>query len=386
MTRYVEASIMTPYAMRGETAWINRILGIWKESAPGLYPDRVDALEPPRGSSELPIDESRFRGSADWYGRRASPGVSFTCQPAVHWHATLTVDVRGAKVEQYLGPASDLIVALGLDMAADYAYVHLADDAAGNGVYGAYCNTLRRGLPPLYWRTYFGAPYVELFGAECLEHADVFRVERVAWGYMLQLTEVPPGPRTWTEYVAARERAADSLGRDAFQTPTKPAERRPKMFDHPQPIAIDGSPFVYRSANDDFEELRAALLSRAKLALEEQGRIEPFAAVITTSYALEPVELQASQGPRRDREIVDELESAIRARVADGSIQASGVVCDEARKSSDPRFTRAVVLSFEHRDGHRGIRVIMPYRRLASGGLEYGTLQWPDIKQRLFQG
>ena len=72
------------------------------------------------------------------------------------------------------------------------------------------------GLPTLFWRTYFGPPYIELIGRGRLLTAPVHDVTTQRERIVLTLTPDLPADESWPAFSDVRRRVIEHLGRDLF--------------------------------------------------------------------------------------------------------------------------------------------------------------------------
>ncbi len=97
---------------------------------------------------------------------------------------------------------------------------------------------LRQALPTLHWLTALGPAYVDLFGRERVLTTPVHRSRELDTGaVLLQLTAGIRDPYDdFDAYAAARERAMDHLGRDAFRSRATPScgYRAPDVWTPPE--------------------------------------------------------------------------------------------------------------------------------------------------------
>ncbi|MEJ2201098.1 MAG: hypothetical protein P8X63_08815, partial [Desulfuromonadaceae bacterium] len=94
---------------------------------------------------------------------------------------------------------------------------------------------LRKYLPDLYWGSYFGKPYVEMFGRDLLGSAPVHQAKWFSEdGVFLQLSESPEDFLIDYEKMEARREAVKvHLGKDAFFMENAPPDmtyRVPKFI------------------------------------------------------------------------------------------------------------------------------------------------------------
>lgn len=99
----------------------------------------------------------------------------------------------------------------------DLALVRALGRLDGAGILVGYTRGLgEQGLPTLYWRTYFGRPYLDLIGP-ALEAAPWARLERLGPGLVrADVSNDPPGADDYDLFAEARDAVMDALGRDLF--------------------------------------------------------------------------------------------------------------------------------------------------------------------------
>ena len=93
-----------------------------------------------------------------------------------------------------------------------------ADGARGHAIWG-FTPQLRHGLPTIYWRNFFGAPYIAAFGRSRLLSAPAHRAIEYPWGVEIQVTAEPPTEASYPSYREARDRLIEYLGQDLFIDP-----------------------------------------------------------------------------------------------------------------------------------------------------------------------
>lgn len=94
---------------------------------------------------------------------------------------------------------------------------------------------LRRWLPDLFWTTYFGQPYVELFGVELIASAPAHHIHSVSSaGFIIQLSENP------------YDMVDDSKNSDHARSLVKEHLGKEHFFDPEQPERLARVPRIYR--------------------------------------------------------------------------------------------------------------------------------------------
>lgn len=250
--RAAVAALLTTYSL-DEPAWARRVLGVWARQARELYPQYADRTEPIRRTIGNPPTESETeRLGGLWLARRAGPKVGFGSFPGFYWHAMLNLEVQhpatadlAAVVRWADGLADTVQPVFGcvhtLSLAElqaeplrpDIIRPYPGSDREATLVPGS-TKQLGRGLSTLYWRTYLGQPYVDLFGTPAIASLPAFAVEERPWGVVVQLTPEAPTDATWPAFRVARDAVAQALGLDAFGPQ---ATRRPTftVFGLPDP-------------------------------------------------------------------------------------------------------------------------------------------------------
>jgi len=86
----------------------------------------------------------------------------------------------------------------------------------GAGILAGATVSLREGLPTLYWRTYFGLPYLDLLGG-ALARAPWARLETLEGGVVrADVTADPPTEDDYDRFAATRDAVMEALGLDIF--------------------------------------------------------------------------------------------------------------------------------------------------------------------------
>lgn len=220
------------------------------KAAPSLVPQRMNNYEPIRhvvGDDlteefrqfwEYPVLWTRrspkVEGSV-WFGNRLN-------------HSSIKIEPICSTnlVNQFDALIRDIATWLTVDLAYIYNPYDEEDDGpkSDGSVYamslGVATMDLKRGIPDLAWRTYFGQVYIDLIGRERLLSCPAATVAEVDGG-LLALTLTPSVGVSYVEYEAARRDAKAHLGPDVFW-PRDPNEkgrpRRVPAFDfgpHPSP-------------------------------------------------------------------------------------------------------------------------------------------------------
>lgn len=105
---------------------------------------------------------------------------------------------------------------------------------------------IRHWLPDLCWLTFFGKPYVQLFGREKIETAPVYQIEKIGDGYLLQVSEnIDDINVCYKSYREKIEEIKKHLNPDAFYTKAKAYGRSYFFDDVPEPgIVFDVPKFM----------------------------------------------------------------------------------------------------------------------------------------------
>jgi hypothetical protein len=105
-----------------------------------------------------------------------------------------------------------------------------ADGARGHAIWG-FTPQLRHGLPTIYWRNFFGAPYIAAFGRSRLLSAPAYRAIEYPWGVEIQVTAEPPTEASYPSYREARDRLIEYLGQDLCIDPQHGSARSHVVFE-----------------------------------------------------------------------------------------------------------------------------------------------------------
>lgn len=100
--------------------------------------------------------------------------------------------------------------------------VHFLDSNEEQGALFLGTWKILKCLPDLWWGTFFGPPYIEMFGRERLLTCPAFAVENWKDGIWIQLSENPLDDPDELEKI--RVRCKSHLGEDAFYDPYREAD------------------------------------------------------------------------------------------------------------------------------------------------------------------
>jgi hypothetical protein len=206
-----------------------RFLEDLSEVAPELVPERFGVYEPLRSR----FDATDLEGALNSWGtsflwKRRKPrveGRAWSRSPRrIHDAIYITTTRASLGIAVFEGLVARLDALVGVDL----AYLHLRCDAemADREYFkthimpfteGLTTFDLERGLPDICWATFFGGPYIELFGADQLLASPVNRQKSIGKGVLLQLTgSLADVQRNPTLVREAKERVKQHLGQDAF--------------------------------------------------------------------------------------------------------------------------------------------------------------------------
>jgi hypothetical protein len=192
-----------------------------------LVPRRFGSHEPlrSRANPQVTADElvASWRTPFLWTTGRRCEGSMWFDNPPVH--DVVYLRTVAARAVDALVP---LLRRLSLLTDAAYASLHVHYETEERYLHryaaaypysiGPTTHDLRLSLPDMPWTTMFGAPYVAMFGRDCLTAAPAYRVEWLAPDLcFLQLTEAPPAPGpSSAPYEAARDAMKAHLGTEHF--------------------------------------------------------------------------------------------------------------------------------------------------------------------------
>jgi hypothetical protein len=295
----MSASLMCRLGGLGEPEWANRIFDLWRTVAATSMPEQVTPF--PTGTRVRigeHVDDSVLESlSAGWRATRRRPPVHVDFLPGVSRRPSNLFWRCGSANSRLLEETIALIATLVTVMKAHHAFVQTYEGPADRLDHIRWPDD---GMASLYWWNYLGPVYVDLIGADVIERAPVYKVERFAEGYLLQLTAEPPQSVYDAGFLAARAAGMAALGRDLFAG--TPAERRhlPDL-DRFGLLNEDGSPFVRFDANIDRVPILEASVDRAAELLTHADSFPPFAVAMVPEGGLEVIEGVADASASKDR-------------------------------------------------------------------------------------
>ena len=222
----------------GHPQWVHRFFETWMDVAPNLAPTLAGYGEPPRQKfrwDDLPGEVRRL--GWDWHAKRPEGRIrAFAVRGGRRNHSGLDVTCRGdgellPQVTAFADAVATLLhcdhgflQALTRAEVVEAAAAHRPDlhlpwpdgRLDGAALIGSATKELAAGLPTLYWRNYFGAPYLDLVGRDLLD-APWATVEILAGDVVrADVTFDPPTESTYPRFAAARDNVMEALGRDLF--------------------------------------------------------------------------------------------------------------------------------------------------------------------------
>ncbi len=220
-----------------EPGVIEWLLGAISSSDAGLALDRARSFEPVN-QPYLPGDSQRIARQWDggpFYLRSTSTKVWIAISPSLRAGFPGTIDVRFPAKREFIEHIGDLLSRISGQLGGELGFIELvgkeealAQEESGASFFtrrdasewsmGIHPIALERSLPDIYWRTYFGQPYIEEIGRERLLSAPAFRVFPAGENLVgIQLTEDPlDAVRFAQAFLAARDRVRQHLGNDLF--------------------------------------------------------------------------------------------------------------------------------------------------------------------------
>jgi hypothetical protein len=224
------------------------ILDLWRMYLPELLPDFYGNWEPvDRPFNRQAIDVALDQWKWPFLATRKSPSVD-----AAIWmrkgerqqlHSTVIFRMQpGAATQAQL---LDFLRAASSALRADFGCLHLltsAESERGRANHtvsaldrqGTKFNffiaskDLQKRLPDLYWATVMGAPYLDMFGRDCLLSSPTHSIEAISnQSVLLQLTgALTDVENTQTSFAEARKCVMAHLDPDAFFQPEmRPSHR-----------------------------------------------------------------------------------------------------------------------------------------------------------------
>lgn len=239
----------------------SKFLEDWLARYPQFVPARSGEYEPfPwKFDADNPASFTE-RWSTDLYWRSKKPRTlaHIACPltiPIPNWPTHSSLWLRGAFNAVQRKELVEMADHLASKMAIDFGIVHhiseydvrrasarellgLLDPEKNRWMLSLPSHAIRYGLPDVFWKTYFGPPYVEMMGEALLLSAPAFEVSKLDQGIIaIQLTESLDDCLNTPELVdAARNRLIDHLGAEYFNSfydPMDPRRVPPHDPDHP---------------------------------------------------------------------------------------------------------------------------------------------------------
>jgi hypothetical protein len=127
-------------------------------------------------------------------------------------------------------------------------------------------------------------------------------------------------------------------------------------------------------AHPDLNALLNALLPFVGQMLAAHGEFYPFGSNMKPSGEIIAVGARDGDEHPPSQNLIDLMTQAFRQQAATGQLRAAGI-CDDVRTIPPGKAekTDAVCMALEHQSGE-SITVYLPYRRAASGSVEYGQM------------
>ena len=360
MSRSVSASLMSRHGGVYETDWANRILDVWRATAPCCIPERLGG-KPIGDRITFPLLETLTHG---WQATRAKPSMHVEFLPGTQGRPSDLSLWGGPATPETVEQIMQLTTALLDVLKAHHAFVHAYE---GPPIRLNHIQSHVAGLPPLYWWNYFGPLYVDLIGADVLERAPAFRVERMGEGYLLQLTEMPPGRATASLFLQVAHEVMTWLGRSNFRDPPDGLVHRPDLAPYDL-LTAQGLPFSFYDANVDQVPLLQASIDRASLLLAKAETFDVFGIGMGLGGQLELV-----QGGDSDSRVVGDARAGLvthfRDLVREGSLRGCAIVTEGPRSGGKPAavseapYRRAISVHLEHKNASAAM-FTLPYRRV----------------------
>jgi hypothetical protein len=224
------------------------IFDLWQKYLPNLLPDKFGNWEPINRPFELQHIETVLQAwKWPFFAVKKSPAVDASILmrkgAKQHLHATwiLRLDANAVNQVQLI----EFLKMASVALQADFSCLHLLtppelergraskvvsalDKKATKLRFMVASRDLQERIPDLFWATVLGAPYVELFGRDCLLSAPAYRAESLSSGMVLV---------QMTEQISDVEKRADVFNETRSQVKTHLGA---KAFFQPERVTADG--------------------------------------------------------------------------------------------------------------------------------------------------
>ena len=276
-----------------------RLFSLLEDRAPGLVPRRWGPWEPPResyadgGAERLVTHEEWGRHFLLWNGRERGVQASLTVR-RFDFDILGALIVHGIPIPDDIEPLVRASTDLAVEFVAEFGALHVIGPAdVQRGEAGGYVRvsdkgpeqllvvprTVTRYLPDLFWCTFLGPSYVQIFGRDALERVEAYEARFVSEDiFMVRFSEHP----SWivehpADFEAQRQEVKEALRPGVFfsessgadgdylvpsfasvqQSPrAEPAPRTPEVSEGDQLIDPEGDTWVVKRLAGDQAALR----------------------------------------------------------------------------------------------------------------------------------
>lgn len=227
-----------------------RVLGLWMDVAPQLFPDRWGVHEPVKAVlSRDTVEEALTKWEMTFLLKRVAlprltSGIRMQYGPHRR-HSTWSIDSQESLSDYDLATLLKLFRTASLTISADFGFIHSITESEierGRSSGTIFVEDLRRKsefiyvssfvlqkyIPDIYWMTIFGTPYVEMLSEERLLSAPVHKTQKLADGsILLQLTPcLKDIGQDEVAFEKQRQLVREHLNNDAFYDPARGPEAK----------------------------------------------------------------------------------------------------------------------------------------------------------------
>ncbi len=125
---------------------------------------------------------------------------------------------------------------------------------------------------------------------------------------------------------------------------------------------------------NDLEVLYNANVPFAQRMLEENGKLGPFAASITTAGKCEYHAIDLGEEFNQGHKLIEFLTKILQDKALQGELRATGICADAfITRPETSTKTDAICLSFEHKRGYY-FHIMLPYEKVKPGTVVFGKV------------
>lgn len=249
---------------------------------------------------------------------------------------------------------------------------------------------ITKGMPGVYWMTYFGKIFVDWIGERRLQTSPWPTIETVGDGYLLQRSS---SACNWANENVFDDALLEHLGRERFFDMNQ-YERlvQAPYFEMPDPYSqhdpthkssditsvqsakgrtrkSKASLTVSTNPKEETEELLNAGMPLIEQLLAEYGEFFPLAIIKTVAGEIQHV---AIGDDGEAAAVYEQLEAVLRSGASTQQHRAIAIFCDRrAKRSEDSKSIDTVHVGLEHAAGY-AVDVFFPYTRTNTGELSIG--------------